>query len=167
MRLLPFLVFLATATAAAAQDPGINLHQAALDAMPMEDALPLIEAAYGPLREQHPHPSFVSDAVTVLATDQGPPLSVFMFCDGKFASFSAVMSPSAAAEILAPLTRSGEPAPDIYPNDSGVSLTFRQADLLAVYSGVGTKQSYVSINYPHELLLTMDFAGHCEELTGE
>lgn len=105
MRLLLSLFCLGVASPALAQEPGFNLHQAALDAMPMAEARPSLESIYGPLRDltkdlpQH----LIRNAVTALATPEGEPLSYFVFCDDKFAGFTAVVSPKAASEILAPL----------------------------------------------------------------
>ncbi|MET0437107.1 MAG: hypothetical protein ABW043_06400 [Devosia sp.] len=169
MRLLLSLVGLTLLSPALAQETNFNLHQAALDGMPIEEARPAIEAIYGPLRDltKDLPPNFVSDAVTALATAADMPLSYFVFCDGKFATFTAIMSPAVARDILAPLTLSTAPRPDVFPEDDGVNLTFEEADLIAFYQGVGTKQSQVTIAYPRELMLTLDFAGYCAELAAK
>ena len=169
MRLLLSLLCLGLASPVLAQDPAFNLHQAALDAMPIDEARPGIETIYGPLRDftkdlpQH----LVTDAVTALATPDDGLLSYFVFCYGKFAGFTAVVPPKAASEILAPLTLSSSPAAEISPEAEGVTLTFPEANLIAFYTGIGTKQSYVTISYPHDLLLTLDFAGHCRDLAAK
>ena len=98
MRLLLSLVCLALLSPALAHETNFNLHQAALDGMPIEEARPAIETIYGPLRDltKDLPPNFVSEAVTALATPVDMPLSYFVFCNGKFATFTAVMSPAAA-----------------------------------------------------------------------
>jgi hypothetical protein len=166
MRLLLSLCCLTLISPALAQSDAINLHKAALEHMPIEEARPAIESIYGPLRDltKDLPSNFVSDAVTALATTADDPLSYFVFCDGKFATFTAVMSPAVARDILAPLTVSTAPRPDVFPEDDGVNLTFEEAELIAFYQGVGTKQSQVTIAYPRELMLTLDFDGYCAEL---
>jgi len=169
VRLLLSLLCLGFASPALAQETTFNLHQAVLDAIPIEEARSGIETIYGPLRDftkdlpQH----LVTDAVTALATPDGGLLSYFVFCDDKFAGFTAVVSPKAASELLGPLTLSTSPPVDVFPDEQGVTLTFPDANLIAFYTGIGTKQSYVTISYPHDLLLNLDFAGHCADLAGK
>lgn len=160
---MPFLA-LTIATPCFAQSDDFNPYQAVLDGMSLEQAEPLIEAAYGPIGDRLAGVATPYDDGPVqilMLQSAGTPF--FLFCEGRLAAFSGPITPAQAATILRPLTSAG--ADNIaYPDENGV--WFQTADeLLSIdYTGVGTKTSMVMLTYPQEVMLNFNFDKRCAEV---
>lgn len=155
---------LALTNATYAQSDDFNPYQATLDAMALEQAEPLIEAAYGPIENRYSGIAQPYEDGPVLVLMAGS--AMFLFCEEQLAAFTAPLKPTTAAQILRPLTRPGADT-TVYAADDGIAFFAVDDTLTVIYSGVGTKTSSVTATYPRKLVLSLDFAKHCEDLAGQ
>ena len=170
MRLvLSLSCLLVSAAAVAAQPEPFNPYSAALHAMPLAEARPRLEAAYGQLADaaQTMDPAFTAPGVTLLSAQDSVPPAVFLFCDDKMAGVMAPVAPSAASDILLPLSGPGQPAADIFPTQSGIVITFETAEISLVYEGVGSPNSQVVLIYPAQVFRTMTLKRRCTDLAAQ
>ena len=163
---MPLLAYLAGPCLA--QSESFNPYQAVLEAMPLEQAEPLIEALYGPIKPEDRFsgpgvPYAGGPILALLPRPSAAPAYFFLFCDEQLAAVSAPVSAAMAAAILEPLTPPGSNT-TVYPNDGGVWLQTKDDTLMVDYRGVGTKQSMIVLTYPQQVFFEMDFAARCDEV---
>jgi hypothetical protein len=168
MRLvLTVLAFSLPAIAAHAQSDDFNPYQAVLDAMPLDQARPLIEAAYGPVEDTTGNldANWTGEGVMMLSLRDGnDQFSAFLFCNDRLAAVSAMVTPMTAASVLAPLSLPSGPDLVVNPSEHGVIISAEEPDISFAYWGVGTKASSVSLSYPWKVFLNMDLPGRCAEV---
>jgi hypothetical protein len=153
-----------------AQSDDFNPYQAVLDAMPLSQAQPLIEAALGPVEDTtgRLHKDFAGAGVKILSVrDASDNLSIFLFCDDRLAAVSAVVTTTVAAGVLAPLSLPSGPALVVNPSEQGVMISAEEPDVNFAYWGVGTETSYVSLSYPWTVFVNMDFEGRCQDVAAD
>lgn len=158
---------LASTNVAEAQSDDFNPYQATLDAMPLEQAEPLIEAAYGPIENRYAAgiaQPYDGGPVLVVMTGDAERSGLFLFCEERLSAFGAPLTPTTAAKILRPLTHPGTDT-QVYAADDGITFFAADDTLTLMYQGVGTKSSFVTATYPSQVLLNYDFAGRCEEVS--
>ncbi|MEQ9634470.1 MAG: hypothetical protein RLW68_00135 [Devosia marina] len=159
----------ASAAIAVAQPEPFNPYGAALEALPLAAARPILEATYGQLTDasQTMDPAFTASGITLLSTQDSDPPAVFLFCDDKMAGVMAPVPPSVAADILLPLSGPSQPAAEIFPTQTGVMLTFDTAEITVVYEGIGSKNSHVVLMYPEQAFRTMTLKSRCSDLAAQ
>lgn len=164
---MPFLA-LFVAAPCFAQSDSFNPYQAVLDAMPLQQAEPLIQSLYGPIEreDRFSGPGVPYDGGPILALFPRPsdaPAYLFLFCEEQLAAVSAPVTAAMAAAILTPLTPPGSNT-TVHPNDGGVWIQTKDDTLMVEYQDVGTKKSMIVLNYPQQVVSMMDFAGRCAEV---
>ncbi len=168
MRLAVTMPFLALTIAAPcfAQEEEFNPYQAALDGMTLEVATPQLESLYGTLTdvtEQVGPDLAAAEGVLLYKNDPSKPVR-FLFCGGKLAAFASIVSAAVAGRIVEGLTSPVQPATEIYASADGVMIRFPESLVSAQYWGIGTADSYVSVNYPWETIARQKFVERCQEL---
>ncbi|MBW4656809.1 MAG: hypothetical protein KME20_27740 [Kaiparowitsia implicata GSE-PSE-MK54-09C] len=151
-----------------AQSEAFNPYRAVVDAMPLQQAEPLIQSLYGPVGPADRLNGLfgVYDEGSVLALMPRPteaPAYLFLFCEERLAAVSAPVTAAMAADILKPLTGPGSNT-SVHPDDGGIRLQTKNDTLTVEYRDVGTKKSMVVLTYPQKVYVEMDFAGRCAEL---
>lgn len=146
-----------------AQSDDFNPYQAVLDGMPLAEAEPLIVAAYGAITHRSKGmPGKEDDTVLLLRAGTAEQQPIFVFCHETLAAASAAVTTGVAATILGPLTLSISPPFEAFADDSGIALTLDDRQLYVYYSGIGTKQSGVTVTYPRDVFVTLDLPGFCD-----
>lgn len=168
MRLALTMPFLALAIAApcSAQENEFNPYRAALDGMTFEVARPQLESLYGPLTdvtEQVGPDLAAAEGMLLYKNDPTKPVG-FLFCGGKLAAFAAIVSAAVAGKIVEGLTSPVQPPTEIYTSADGVTIRFPQSLVSAQYWGIGTADSYVSVNYPWDTIARQKFVERCQDL---
>jgi hypothetical protein len=156
---LTILLAATIATPALAQSEAFNPYQATLDRMPLAEAQPAIEAAYGAPVDTSPGVAGSKDkSALVLTIKTTPNPSFFLFCHERMAGFSAPVAPVQAGEIINAQTGLDKPLPDVYGTSDGLTVSLLDRALSVSYLGVGTPQSRVEMTYPLEVftLFNMD-----------
>lgn len=171
MRLvLTMLSLICLAIPSLAQSDDFNPYQAVLDAMPLEQARPLLEAAYGPIEDVTDTfgEGWATHGEKLLGAGTGSDrASTFLFCGDRLAAAYTYATPATAAEILRSLSRPGGPELVLNPHAGGIAISAAKPDVAVTYRGVGTRSSYVSLSYPSEVFVHMNFKRRCEEVAAD
>lgn len=159
---LTILLATAIATPAFAQSETFNPYQATLDRMPLAEAQPAIEAAYGSVADTSPGPVGSKDkSALILTIKTTPNPSFFLFCHERMAGFSAPVTPVQAGEIINAQTGLDKPLPDVYGTPDGITVSLLDRALSVSYLGMGTPQSRVEMTYPMEVFILFNMDELC------
>lgn len=167
MRLALTMSFLALTLAPCfAQSKEFDPYQAALDGMSLDLAKPQLESLYGPLTDVTAQvgPDLTAAGGVLLYKDDPAKPAGFLFCNGKLAAFASIVSAAVAGRIVGGLTSPIQPPTEIYASADGVTIRFPESLVSAQYWGIGTPDSYVSVNYPWETIVRQRFVERCQEL---